>query len=72
MMQAQQNACSGQTLSNKVRILIREKENRPDLSGAEVLNQVYVKSGCTLTTDGNRVCLSQNLYFLEKNMHNLG
>ena len=53
MMQAQQNACSGQTLSNKVRILIREKENRPDLSGAEVLNQVYVKSGCTLTTDGS-------------------
>ncbi len=55
MMQAQQNATSAQKLSNKVRILLSEMDTKKDITRAAILNQVYVKSGCTLTTDGSRV-----------------
>ncbi len=55
MMQAEQNANSAQKLSNKVRILLSEMDTKKDITRAAILNIVYVKSGCTLTTDGNRV-----------------
>ena len=45
LMQAQQNAAAPQSLSNRVRIMVRELEDNPDGLRGELLDQVYTKSG---------------------------
>ena len=55
MLQAAQNAVSVQKLSNKVRILVHEL-GKPYTSKSEVIHKTYIKSGCTISQDGNRVC----------------
>jgi hypothetical protein len=56
LMQAQQNACAVQTLSNKTRIMLSEIEKSVDQNKGDIINAVYTKSGCTLSVDGSRVC----------------
>ena len=57
-MQAQQNACAAQTLSNKCRIMLNEIQASVVQNKTDIINAVYTKSGCTLSIDGSRVCSS--------------
>ncbi len=55
LAQSQQAAAAPQYLSNKVRLMVQEVQKADGATKSDMLEKVYVKSGCTIQTDGTKV-----------------